>query len=128
MVGPSQSDAKTRSTLTTFGLLLVIMLVGMGLRLCQLDTDSLWLDEVKTASTSRLDFVSMLNFQVDNSIHPPLQYVLNHWFIVIVGTSDFAQKLAGQIVYVELPPVGKVVQLDFSCRSFRHVSLKECVK
>ena len=29
---------------------------------------------------------------------------------VIVGTSDFAQKLAGQIVYVELPNVGRTVE------------------
>lgn len=29
---------------------------------------------------------------------------------VIIGTSDFAQKLAGQIVYVELPSVGRMVE------------------
>jgi glycine cleavage system H protein len=29
---------------------------------------------------------------------------------VTVGTSDFAQKLAGQIVYVELPSVGRAVE------------------
>ena len=29
---------------------------------------------------------------------------------VVVGTSDFAQKLAGQIVYVELPSTGKNVE------------------
>jgi len=36
---------------------------------------------------------------------------------VIVGTSDFAQKLAGQIVYVELPPVGKAVEQGKPCGS-----------
>jgi len=30
--------------------------------------------------------------------------------IVTVGTTDFAQKLAGQIVYVELPSVGRTVE------------------
>ena len=29
---------------------------------------------------------------------------------IVIGTNDFAQKLAGQIVYVEMPPVGKVVE------------------
>jgi glycine cleavage system H protein len=29
---------------------------------------------------------------------------------VIMGVNDFSQKLAGQIVYVELPAVGKVVE------------------
>jgi glycine cleavage system H protein len=36
---------------------------------------------------------------------------------VIVGTTDFAQKLAGQIVYVELPSVGKVIEQGRPCGS-----------
>ena len=36
---------------------------------------------------------------------------------VTVGSTDFAQKLAGQIVYVELPPVGKNVEQDKPCGS-----------
>jgi len=36
---------------------------------------------------------------------------------VIVGTTDFAQKLAGQIVYVELPSVGRVVEQGRPCGS-----------
>jgi len=35
--------------------------------------------------------------------------------IVITGTTDFAQKLAGQIVYVELPAVGRVVEQGKPC-------------
>jgi glycine cleavage system H protein len=34
-----------------------------------------------------------------------------------VGTTDFAQKLAGQIVYVELPSVGKAVEQGKPCGS-----------
>ena len=37
--------------------------------------------------------------------------------IVTVGTTDFAQKLAGQIVYIELPPVGKAVEQGKPCGS-----------
>ena len=36
---------------------------------------------------------------------------------VTVGTTDFAQKLAGQIVYVELPPAGKAVEQGKPCGS-----------
>ena len=36
---------------------------------------------------------------------------------VTVGTTDFAQKLAGQIVYVELPPAGKTVEQGKPCGS-----------
>jgi glycine cleavage system H protein len=37
--------------------------------------------------------------------------------IVTIGTNDFAQKLAGQIVYVELPPPGKVIEQGKPCGS-----------
>lgn len=37
--------------------------------------------------------------------------------LVIMGTNDFAQKLAGQIVYVELPSLGKVVEQGKPCGS-----------
>jgi glycine cleavage system H protein len=36
---------------------------------------------------------------------------------VMVGTNDFAQKLAGQIVYVELPPKGKTLEQGKPCGS-----------
>ena len=37
--------------------------------------------------------------------------------VVTVGTTDFAQKLAGQIVYVELPSAGKAVEQGKPCGS-----------
>lgn len=37
--------------------------------------------------------------------------------IVTIGTTDFAQKLAGDIVYVELPSLGKVVEQGKPCGS-----------
>jgi len=37
--------------------------------------------------------------------------------VVTVGTTDFAQKLAGQVVYVELPPVDKTVEQGKPCGS-----------
>ena len=36
---------------------------------------------------------------------------------VTMGTSDFAQKLAGQVVYVELPNVGRSVEQGKPCGS-----------
>jgi glycine cleavage system H protein len=37
--------------------------------------------------------------------------------LVTVGTTDFAQKLAGQVVYIELPPAGKAVEQGKPCGS-----------
>jgi glycine cleavage system H protein len=37
--------------------------------------------------------------------------------VVTVGTTDFAQKLAGQIVFVELPSAGRAVEQGKPCGS-----------
>ncbi len=37
--------------------------------------------------------------------------------VVTMGTTDFAQKLAGQVVYVELPSSGKTVEQGKPCGS-----------
>ncbi len=37
--------------------------------------------------------------------------------VVTMGTTDFAQKLAGQVVYVELPSSGKAVEQGKPCGS-----------
>jgi len=36
---------------------------------------------------------------------------------VVVGATDFAQKLAGEIVFIELPPAGKAVEQGKPCGS-----------
>ncbi|RPJ11476.1 MAG: glycine cleavage system protein GcvH [Deltaproteobacteria bacterium] len=37
--------------------------------------------------------------------------------LVTIGTTDFAQKLAGQVVYIELPSPGKTVEQGKPCGS-----------
>jgi len=37
--------------------------------------------------------------------------------VATIGTTDFAQKLAGQVVYIELPSPGKVVEQGKPCGS-----------
>ena len=37
--------------------------------------------------------------------------------VVTMGTTDFAQKLAGQVVYIELPSPGKAVEQGKPCGS-----------
>jgi glycine cleavage system H protein len=47
-----------------------------------------------------------------------LYYESNHYWIkkegdlIVMGMDDFAQKLAGEIVYIQLPDDGKKVKLD----------------
>jgi hypothetical protein len=79
-------------------LVLLIVLLGTALRLYDLDADSLWVDEVKTVIVSRLDFVSMLNFQAQESVHPPLLYMATRFFLALFGSSDFVVRLQATLL------------------------------
>lgn len=72
-------------------LLAAIFFLGLALRLCQLDTDSLWVDEIATATWSRLDpRLIMSRAYADNL---PLTYVVTRLGAVLLGDTDFALRL-----------------------------------
>lgn len=96
MTGHGPSDVNRTRVL--FGVLLIICMLGMGLRLYELGADSLWLDEIKAARTSRLDFQSLIEFQATQSVHPPLLYAVTHVFMVLFGDSDFVIRLQAALL------------------------------
>jgi mannosyltransferase len=87
-----------RSRATTLGVLFVVFALGMGLRLYQLDADSLWLDEIKTATASRVDLLSVPQSAARTSIHPPLLYIVTDVFFLLFGNSDFVVRLPAALL------------------------------
>jgi mannosyltransferase len=92
------SESRSKQTPLLFGTLLAILLLGMGLRLYDLDADSLWLDEVKTVTTSEMGLTSMLSFQATDSVHPPLLYLVTRLCVALFGDSDFAVRLQAALL------------------------------
>jgi len=86
------------SRVWSLAILLAIFLLGLALRLYNLDANSLWVDEIYTVTTSRLDLQSMLRFLVVADSHPPLLYVTTKSFIGLAGSSDFAVRLPFALV------------------------------
>jgi mannosyltransferase len=74
-------------------LALLVTWVGFALRLHNLDGDSLWLDEMLTIWTVQGELVSIW----DAPTHPPLNYLLTAFAMVLVGTSEFAVRLPALI-------------------------------
>jgi mannosyltransferase len=82
--------------LAVVALLLGIFFLGMALRLHDLDGDSLWYDEILTITTSALDLRSIIQFQLADKVgvaHPPLLYIITHFFVATLGRSDFVARL-----------------------------------
>jgi hypothetical protein len=70
------------------GLLMVTFMLGMALRLSQLDADSLWTDEIITARMSQRDLPSLATYY-ERHAHPPLGDIVTRLFVVLSGNSDF---------------------------------------
>jgi uncharacterized membrane protein len=87
--GGTMEHKRRRPALVT-GLLVLIVMLGMGLRLHELDVDSLWLDEINTTREAQEDLTSVLTRHRHSSYtHPPLVDFVTRFFITVAGDSDF---------------------------------------
>ncbi|MCL5960839.1 MAG: glycosyltransferase family 39 protein, partial [Chloroflexi bacterium] len=69
----------------------LILVVGLGLRVFQLGTPSLWYDEVLSILISSKDPQTIISLTA-NDVHPPLYYWILHFWLVF-GQSEFAVRL-----------------------------------
>ena len=74
------------------GALFLIVLIGLGLRLYDLGTESLWRDEIISIQVAQLDLSQISDNRAAN-FHPPFYYFLLHYWLKLLGSSDFAARL-----------------------------------
>ncbi|MHB9034921.1 MAG: glycosyltransferase family 39 protein [Anaerolineae bacterium] len=91
-------------------LLLVILLLAAALRFYHLGTQSLWNDEGTTVALVQRDIPTIFrNAAAD--IHPPLYYLLLHYWVKATGTSEFAVRsfsvLAGIALVLVIYELGR---------------------
>jgi len=67
----------------------VVLLAGFALRLFQLGTQSLWYDESVSLFIARQSVPELLAHTAGD-VHPPLYYLLLHYWLQFAGTSEFA--------------------------------------
>jgi len=92
------SEARTKRTPLLLGVLLVVFLLGMGLRLYDLDAISLWGDELYTATRAHLGLVSMIETLGAKGDNPPLSFVIVRSCVNLLGDSDFAYRLSSALL------------------------------
>ena len=74
-------------------LVIVITLVGGFLRVLLLSTKGLWLDETFSIWMASHDVVDLLHWLVKIDQHPPLYYLLLHYWIAFNGDTPYAVRL-----------------------------------
>ncbi|NNE07337.1 MAG: hypothetical protein HKN20_02120 [Gemmatimonadetes bacterium] len=80
-----------------FALLALILIVAAGLRLWNLDAESLWLDEIHTHGLMQISIGEMLS---TNGNHTPLFFLIEHKWVEFFGTSDFSMRFPSFIFSV----------------------------
>lgn len=75
-------------------LMAVILGLGVVLRLFKLWSWGIWQEEYQTAALSAGQNLFYVFFNaIENGIHPPLYYMINHVFMNIFGSSDLSVRL-----------------------------------
>lgn len=88
--------------------LLLILLCGALLRLYGLSAESVWLDEATSILLGQEDIASMVRATAQD-IHPPLYYGLLHFWMCLLGTSEFAARALS--VCIGLTSIAVIYQL-----------------
>lgn len=85
----SQPAIRVRQAVVA-GATIVAALTGVVLRWFHLGRQSLWLDEGHTEYVSRLSPGDGIRFLAQTSAHPPLYFLLEHYWRALFGDSEFA--------------------------------------
>lgn len=74
-----------------------IFLLSFLLRVYHLGNESLWRDEVYSVEVARLSVSEIIQFCRVEDVHPPLYYLILHFWIALWGDSDFAVRFPSAI-------------------------------
>jgi len=84
--------------------LFVALLVAFALRVYRLDAQSLWNDEGTSIALASLNLDAIINGAA-RDIHPPLYYLLLHFWMQLAGVSEFAARFLSVIAGVLLAAI-----------------------
>ena len=83
-------DTSHAARIRTHLLFLAILITAVVTRLLFLGDHSLWVDELFSLKYARLNLHDLLSEVAANDNHPPLYYVLLHFWVQAFGASEFA--------------------------------------
>jgi uncharacterized membrane protein len=71
----------------------LILALGAVLRIVNLGSDSIWLDEAYSIQFAHLPILELLSKTASSDVHPPLYYLLLHYWMMLFGDSEAAARL-----------------------------------
>ncbi len=89
----------------TLGILSILALLALLLRLPELGTRSLWVDEAMSVVFAARPLPELFQLLVTDDIHPPLYPLLLHFWMAVAGNGEFAVRLPSVLFGVMLVPL-----------------------
>jgi mannosyltransferase len=86
-------------------LVIVITLVGGWLRVFQLGSQGLWLDETFSIWLANHNFPDMLQWMIRIDQHPPLYYLLLHYWMILKGDTPYYVRLLSALFGAATIPI-----------------------
>lgn len=74
-------------------ILLLILALGAFLRIVNLGSDSVWLDEAYSIQFAHLPLSQLIDETASSDVHPPLYYLLLHYWIKLCGDSEAGARM-----------------------------------
>ncbi|MBT4935424.1 hypothetical protein HOL21_03540 [Candidatus Woesearchaeota archaeon] len=71
-------------------LLILVVVIGLFLRVNDLGSESIWVDEAFTYHYTTLSYEELFDILITNDVHPPGFYIIENSFVSVFGTSEFS--------------------------------------
>ena len=96
-------------------MLVSIFVLGLTLRLYDLGDESFWIDEMEAVRFANLEIAGILDMTSQAGyLHPPFHFILLHYWIRILGVSEFSVRLLSLLFgFSSIPVVYKLGALIF---------------
>jgi uncharacterized membrane protein len=95
-------------------LLILILAFAVIVRIINLGAESLWLDEASSVALAHLPLAGIIDLVAREDVHPPLYYLILHYWVMLVGDSEVAVRLLSVLfAALSIPVIHRVASLLF---------------
>ena len=102
-------DTHNRGSRLVLAVMGITTLAVFALYVCTLGKQSLWFDEGLSVNFSARPMADLLDTLIHQDIHPPLYYLLLHFWMPLAGNSELAVRLPSAFAAVLLVPLAFAV-------------------
>ncbi len=97
---------------------LALVALAVVARVFALGREGLWLDEISSVNWARLSLSDLIPTLITQDVHPPLYFFLLHFWVQLVGHSEFAVRMFSALAGgLTVPVLYRIGRMTFGARA-----------